>query len=68
MSAKVCFLDILPARPPYSSTILHNLDAIHGLKELLEQNTGLAELHLLKLVNACARLIGDEVREFRRTD
>lgn len=38
-----------------------NRDAIHGLKELLEDNPKLLKDKLTTLINNCVRLISDEV-------
>lgn len=39
-----------------------HVDAILGLRELMEGHPGLIGLNLTALVNSCVRLIGDEVR------
>lgn len=40
------------------------LDALLGLRELLQANPWMIESSLTSLVNACVRIIGDEVRSF----
>lgn len=46
--------------------ISHRLDAILGLRELLDSHPGLLSEHLTALFNACVRLIGDEVSTYHR--
>jgi hypothetical protein len=38
------------------------LDAIWGLRELLDTNPRLMETSLTPIIQACARIVGDEVK------
>jgi hypothetical protein len=57
-------LELGKVSPEYHSTLLlnHPIDAIMGLRELLEAHWELLDSSLTALINGCVRIIGDEVR------
>ncbi|KAI5119061.1 hypothetical protein M0805_001520 [Coniferiporia weirii] len=61
---KLSFDDLLAHLKHYNAGV--RKDALQGLRELLEEYHALIEPNLLKLVNACVRMISDEDASVRK--